>query len=237
MDLNRPGGAVLATPGQEPVFFIAPPGALQQISAGLTARGGNQSSNSDSGDDSSGDQSNSTDTNTESGGTENAQSQSNVSNDTSFKQVNTISTTTTSTSQSQDVANTNDLASNSRGFTYADIAAAFSGESSVSGSGNLTGAITGSFNTNVDFSARTVDIQTGNLTQGSTNIGTVILNSGNGVAVNDLTSSFAIGSNNNTGTCSSCTGGVTFTGTNSLELSVSHNGGTGTGSATLSTGM
>jgi hypothetical protein len=237
VDLNRPGGAVLATPGQEPVFFIAPPGALQQISAGLTARGGNQSSNSDSGNDSSGDQSNSTDTNTESGGTENAQSQSNVSNDTSFKQVNTISTTTTSTSQSQDVANTNDLASNSRGFTYADIAAAFSGESSVSGSGNLTGAITGSFNTNVDFSARTVDIQTGNLTQGSTNIGTVILNSGSGVSVNDLTSSFAIGSNNNTGTCSSCTGGVTFTGTNSLELSVSHNGGTGTGSATLSTGM
>ena len=79
-----------------------------------------------------------------------------------------------------------------------------------------------------------MDIQTGNLTQGSTNIGTVILNSGNGVAVNDFTSSFAIGSNNNTGTCSSCTGGVTFTGTNSLELSVSHNGGTGTGSATLS---
>lgn len=237
VDLNRPGGAVLATPGQTPVFFIAPPSALQQISAGLSARGSNQSSNADSGNESSGDQSNSTDTNTESSGTENAQSQSNVSNDTSFKQVNTINTTTSSTSQSQDVANTNDLASGGSGFTYADIAAAFSGESSVSGSGNLTGAITGSFNTYISFSARTVDIQTGTLTQGSTNIGTVILNSGNGVAVNDFTSSFAIGSNNNTGTCSSCTGGVTFTGTNSLELSVSHNGGTGTGSATLSGGM
>lgn len=237
VDLNRPGGAVLATPGQTPVFFIAPPSALQQISTGLSARGNNQSSNADSGNDSSADQSNSTDTNTESGGTENAQSQSNVSNDTSFKQVNTISTTTNSTSQSQDVANTNDLAGNSRGFTYADIAAAFSGESSVSGSGDLTGAITGSFNTNVDFSARTVDISTGILKQGLTDIGTVILNSNSGVAVNDSTSSFAIGSNNNTGTCGSCTGGVTFTGTNSLELSVSHNGGTGTGSATLSAGM
>ena len=31
VDLNRPGAAVLATPGAPPVFFIAPPGTLQNI--------------------------------------------------------------------------------------------------------------------------------------------------------------------------------------------------------------
>ena len=39
VDLNRPGGAVLATPpGQPPVFFIAPPGTIQDIgSMGIDA--------------------------------------------------------------------------------------------------------------------------------------------------------------------------------------------------------
>ncbi|MDF1750224.1 MAG: hypothetical protein P1V34_15250, partial [Alphaproteobacteria bacterium] len=89
-------------------------------------------------------------------------------------------------------------------------------------------------NTFVDFSARTVDIQTGTLSQAGSSIGTVILNSGNGVSVTDATSSFAIGSGNNTGTCSSCTGGVVFTASDALQLTVSNNGGAGTGSATLS---
>lgn len=36
VDLNRPGGAVLATPGQPPVFFIAPPGAINMLSQQVT---------------------------------------------------------------------------------------------------------------------------------------------------------------------------------------------------------
>jgi len=36
VDLSRPGGAVLATPGTPPVFFIAPPGTIQSMdSTGL----------------------------------------------------------------------------------------------------------------------------------------------------------------------------------------------------------
>ncbi|MEQ8603866.1 MAG: FecR family protein [Marivibrio sp.] len=40
VDLNRPGGAVLATPGQPPVFFIAPPGAISAL--GQQTGGGQQ---------------------------------------------------------------------------------------------------------------------------------------------------------------------------------------------------
>lgn len=39
VDLNRPGAAVLATPGQPPVFFIAPPGSIQSVTSGLRSNG------------------------------------------------------------------------------------------------------------------------------------------------------------------------------------------------------
>ncbi|MEQ8828476.1 MAG: FecR domain-containing protein [Alphaproteobacteria bacterium] len=51
VDLNRPGGAVLASPGQPPVFFIAPPGAIQRVSAPLGGRGTQQNDGQQQGSD------------------------------------------------------------------------------------------------------------------------------------------------------------------------------------------
>ncbi|MDF1749840.1 MAG: FecR domain-containing protein, partial [Alphaproteobacteria bacterium] len=124
VDLNRPGGSVLATPGQPPVFFIASPEQLGQVTTGTTPKGNTQNASQNDSNNSSGGSSSAS-----GGGTQNVQSQSNASNDTSFKQVNTINTTTGTTSQTQNAANTNSLATVTNGFTYADIAAAFSGES------------------------------------------------------------------------------------------------------------
>ncbi len=47
VDLSRPNAATLATPGVPPVFFIAPPGTIQDVSAGLNGQGGGDDGDSD----------------------------------------------------------------------------------------------------------------------------------------------------------------------------------------------
>ncbi len=47
VDLSRPNAATLATPGVPPVFFIAPPGTIQDVSAGLNGQSGGDDGDSD----------------------------------------------------------------------------------------------------------------------------------------------------------------------------------------------
>ncbi|NMM45151.1 FecR domain-containing protein [Rhodospirillaceae bacterium KN72] len=252
VDLNRPGGAVLATPGQPPVFFIAPPGAVNNVSQSLTGRG-TQSGDADGGD---GGDDNSADsgTGTGSGGTSssgssasgggtsqsssgNLSSQSGASKDTSFTQVMTVAVNTNNASQSNDIT-TGASSTGANSTTFGDIISANAGASSVGSNDNvLSGDITGLFNTYIDLSARTFDIQFRDLNGGGL-AGNATFNISEGsTALSDSATGLTIGGSNGiaaggTG-CSSCEAVVTFTGTNSLSTTLTHNGFSGSGTAPL----
>jgi hypothetical protein len=229
VDLNRPGGAVLATPGAPPVFFIAPPGAIQNLSATSTGGADDGGDASDSGDGGGAQETaeGGGDGEDSAGGASTVVETSNVNADSTATAANIANSVTSSPSASTVPSSVSDLT------TFGDVAAAFPGQGTVSSTGDvISGDITGTFQSFIDFSARTVDIQTNNMSQGGGNIGTIVLNGGSGVSVSSTSAGFSISSSNNTGTCSACTGTVAFPSTTSLSLEVNHAGGTGNGTAT-----
>ena len=248
VDLNRPGGAVLATPGQPPVFFIAPPGTMNNVSQSLTGRGA-QSGGDGGGDGSDGSGENGPDAGGDpssggsaaGGGTSQSSSgtmmsQSGASKDTSFSQVMTVGANTNNASQSSDITS-GATASGSNTTTFGDIISANAGATSISADDNvLSGDITGLFNTYINLSSRTFDIQFrdlnggglgGNDTFNIANSGTALVDSATGLLIGG-TGGVASGGN-----CSTCQAVVTFTGTNSLSTTLTNNGVSGSGTATL----
>ena len=255
VDLNRPGGAVLATPGQPPVFFIAPPGTMNNVSQSLTGRGaqsggdgggdGSDGNTSDAGGDSASGGSSSGGSGSGGSASEGAanqsssgtlMSQSGASKDTSFTQVMTVGVNTNNASQSSDITS-GVTAAGSSTTTFGDIISANAGATSISADDNvLSGDITGLFNTYINLSSRTFDIQFrdlnggglgGNDTFNIANSGTALVDSATGLLIGG-TGGVASGGN-----CSTCQAVVTFTGTNSLSTTLTNNGVSGSGTATL----
>ena len=253
VDLNRPGGAVLATPGQPPVFFIAPPGAVNNISQNLGSRGTQSDgtdSSGDAGDDGASDTGGGTASSggsssggsSQGGGTSqsssgNLSSQSGASKDTSFSQVMTVGVNTNNASQSTDIT-AGTTSENASATTFGDIIAANSGSSEISSYGNsLTGDITGSFDTNINLSTRKFDIQFYSLSGGGLNTNMTFNIANSGTVLSDSATGVTVGGSGGVATtgngCASCQAVVTFTGTNSLSTTLTHNGYSGSGTATL----
>ncbi len=238
VDLNRPGGAVLATLGQPPVFFIATPDQLTQINNSITARpdGSGDAAGAD-GTDTNASNESGTQSDSAGGGAStgsgDAVASSNVSNDTAFNQVQTVSTNTLAGSQASTIA-TDAGAANSSATTFGAIAAANGGSGTLSGSGSLSGAITGDISTFFNFSSRTFDIQFSDLDGSGLSNGTFGINGGS-TTLSDSATGVTIGSGQQVPSqgCSSCTASVTFTGTNSLSTTLNHAGGSGSGSVSF----
>lgn len=263
VDLNRPGGAVLATPGQPPVFFIAPPGALQATTSALSARGsgnnagddanaegGQEAQNGQSGNgagngtgdgqaqgsgDGAGDGQAQGSGTGAGGGESQALNASGAGNDVAFSGVGQVMTNTQSASQASQTSS--DVASASGNVvTFGDIIAAHSGASNIGASNvPVTGTITGTFNTNISFSTREFDIQFSNLQGGGLATSSFGI-ADDGVVLSDGASGVNIGGSGVAAeetNCASCTAVVTFTSTNSLSATISHNGNTGSGSTNL----
>ncbi len=188
VDLNRPGGAVLATPGQPPVFFIAPPGAIQNVTRGFRGGGApddgdaesqdsGEESGGDDGDqasDSSGDgdssdsgqsQQSSSSSSSRSGSTSGVSQRSGASNDASFTQVMQTTTVTAETTSTSETA-TDVSQSSANAVSFSDVIGSTSSTISQSTSFSQNGF---SFNyfTEVNVSNRQIQAHFSNVNNGS----------------------------------------------------------------------
>lgn len=239
VDLNRPGGAVLATPGQPPVFFIAPPGALNNLSQQLTGgRTGNAS-----GPDNQGPQSQQQPTQQGDGVTSNDVQSSGGSSQPvpTFVTASQVEQTAGQGDQGSSAADANDIASSnatsgnsaSTVSTLQELVAANSG--SVSGESiAFTGSITGSLEYFISFSDKTFDFKATALNgPGLTNDSIVVSNNG-ATLPQDSRTSLTIGNSGqdfsattSTG-CTSCSLEVQFPTTSTFNATVRNESSSGT---------
>lgn len=259
VDLNRPGAAVLATPGAPPVFFIAPPGAIQNASAGLDGNGddegdegdgeegdGGQAGNEEGGQQAQGEgQQASSDDGGNGGGFNAAANESGQGVGKSLTGAVAIGGVLGQTSENAGTVNDLASAGSVSDFTFADALEAAGGGTS-SADGSVAGSITGSFTTLVDFSNRTFDIQFSGLSGTGIAAGRDqfrILGGNVGFALTDPAAVFVsnlsdadgfvnAGAKTETGDCLTCEARVIYTGgsTASVEITTTA-GGQGTGTA------
>ncbi len=212
VDLNRPGGAVLASPGQPPVFFIAPPGAIQQVSAPLRGRGQQQQSDSEQQQQTGGAQS-------EQMG--NANENSGASSDPILQALNDPGETQAPLPVPESPAGDS--------TTFNDLAGIFGSTGSASANVPLSGmasASSASATVSISFSARHMSLSGSNMPGGSFN--TI---SGMEAQLND--NSTGANFSDSQLNCNNCSGTVKFTGGTGLNVTVTEGGETGTGSGNL----
>lgn len=224
VDLNRPGAAVLATPGQPPVFFIAPPGAIQNIGDNLSS----PSSNSDWGSscDATG-----CDTN------EN-ESEQMVYDILEKPDSSDIAIPINVVDEAE--LNSDNAVPNSPYTTLANLVSTNNGV--YLGSGSYTGTITGDFDYVIDFSNRLFDVQSSNLTGGGL-AGDFIDTAGGGsdTLPNDSRTELTIGNNgedfsaNTSAGCANCSVTVVFPSTSTLDATITNGAATGTTGETVLT--
>ncbi|MEC9268895.1 MAG: FecR domain-containing protein [Pseudomonadota bacterium] len=214
VDLNRPGGAVLASPGQPPVFFIAPPGAIQQVSAPLRGRGQQQQSDSDQ-------QQQQQAEGAQSEQMGNANENSGASSDPILQALNDPGETQAPLPVPESPAGDS--------TTFNDLAGIFGSTGSASASVPLSGmasAPNASASVSISFSARHMSLSGSNMPGGTFN--TI---SGMEAQLND--SSTGASFSDSQLNCSNCSGTVKFTGGTGLNVTVTEGGETGSGSGNL----
>ncbi|MBO6862355.1 MAG: FecR domain-containing protein [Alphaproteobacteria bacterium] len=213
VDLNRPGGAVLASPGQPPVFFIAPPGAIQQVSAPLRGRGQQQQSGSDQQQQQAG--------GAQSEQMGNANENSGASSDPILQALNDPGETQAPLPVPESPAGDS--------TTFNDLAGIFGSTGSATASVPLSGmasAPNASASVSISFSARHMSLSGSNMPGGTFN--TI---SGMEAQLND--SSTGASFSDSQLNCSNCSGTVKFTGGTGLNVTVTEGGETGSGSGNL----
>lgn len=215
VDLNRPGGAVLATAGQPPVFFIAPPGAIQNISNGL---------NNDGND----------------GGSQNTAAQEGSGAESFDGSIDFVNANPPNTDISDLLFNANNnvdpsgFGTDTRAFggTLQELVAVNSG--SVSGSGSYTGTITGDFDFLINFANSTFDLQSYNLNGGGLNNDSIDVQGGSAALPLDKRTSLTVGNNGEdfaatlSGGCDSCSVTAIFPTESSISATVTNGGPSGT---------
>lgn len=213
VDLNRPGGAVLATPGQPPVFFIAPPGAIQQVSASLGGRGQQQQGSQQPGSQQQGGDSQSTQLS-------NANENSGAGKDVVLVQLESNAPSTPLPAPESP---------SSESTTFSDLAGIFGSSGSASASVPLSGmasAPNATASVSISFSARHMSLSGSNMPGGS--FSTI---SGQEAQLND--SSTGASFSDSQLNCTNCSGTVAFTGGTGINVSVTEGGQTGSGSGNL----
>lgn len=213
VDLNRPGGAVLASPGQPPVFFIAPPGAIQQVSAPLGGRGQQQQSDSEQQQQQAG--------GAQSEQMGNANENSGASSDPILQALNDPGETQAPLPVPESPAGDS--------TTFNDLAGIFGSTGSASASVPLSGmasAPNASASVSISFSARHMSLSGSNMPGGSFN--TI---SGMEAQLDD--SSTGASFSDSQLNCNNCSGTVKFTGGTGLNVTVTEGGETGSGSGNL----
>ncbi|MCR9220632.1 MAG: FecR family protein [Alphaproteobacteria bacterium] len=222
VDLNRPGGAVLATPGQPPVFFIAPPGAINDLglqSGGGQGQAGGQGSAGGEGQ----------------GGGVNVQQTQQTGGSSQPTPIGTLISGLDQTLGAGDAGEdavdpTVSGSAASVGVTLQELVAANSG--SAGGSADLTGGITGEFSYFLDFAERTFDLQASNLNGGGLTNASILLENNSASLPADARRTLSVGNNGEdfpatTTNCDACTLSATFPDTGTIAGSVTHRGATG----------
>lgn len=256
VDLSRPGGAVLATPGAAPIFFIAPPGTIPSVNAdpvqGPAAVDGETL---DEGGDDSSQSGDSTGTSEQSGGDDTAGSddsgsapggdtgpsggssetqlsgavgESNVGNDVSFGNVDLLNDSAGTIDRGSDTSDEVAAASESNA-TFSDLAGVFGSSGSASASVPLSGmasAPSATASVFVSFSSRHMSLSGSNMPGGSFSTQT-----GQEAALFDNSTGATFSDSQLT--CTECNATVSFTSSNTLNVSVTEGGETGSGSGTL----
>lgn len=209
VDLNRPGGAVLAAPGQPPIFFIAPPGTIQNVSAPLGGRGQQQPGQQQQ--DSEG----------QSRQLNNANENSGAGKDQVLVQAIDPGGSQTPLPPPE-IPGTNPT-------TFGDLAGVFGSTGSATASVPLSGmssAPNATASVSISFSARHMSLSGSNMPGGTFN--TI---SGKEAQLDNSSTgaSFA----NDQLNCTNCSGSVAFTGGTGISVSVTEGGETGTGNGNL----
>jgi len=239
VDLNRPGGSVLSIPGQPPVFFLSPPGAIQETSRPLNQAPDDTGDADEAGDSETGD-ANGVQGGPTGGGlgsgndAQKTESKGGADTDEAFGTVMTVENASNAVASGSDAANAA-TTSNIGVITFGDVVAGNTG--TASGSGSLTGGVSGTFSIDVNTSARTVTVSFSGLNDGGSLSGGSLTLSGYGLADGARGVSFGKGTGitaGGTGGCPTfCTGTVTFTGIKSVNGRLEHDGNVGTSNVTL----
>lgn len=245
VDLNRPGGSVLAVPGQPPVFFIAAPGAIQNTSRPLNQAPDDTGEADEAGDTETGDAGGEQQPAGANGGlgsgddAQQAEDQGGTGGDAGFSSAMSVETSTNTTNSGSDIANAV-TSSNIGVITFGDVLGANTG--TVTGSTSLTGGVTGSLQVDVNTTARTITIDFQSLDDGGSLSNGQLTLTGYSLADTARGVSFGKGTGlpatSGLGGCPTfCTGTVTFTGTSSVNGRLEHDGNVGTGDLTLGSGL
>lgn len=243
VDLNRPGGSVLATPGQPPVFFIAPPGAINNLTQQLSGGGNDEDDGGDGGEDGANDGQEGGQGNGQAGGQ--GGNQGGGVNGGAVQQaggssgptpVGTVlnqfeQTTSTGAQTSNTVDASTGGSATSTGVTLQELVAVNSG--TASGSATFAGAISGNLSYLFNFANRTFDLQASGLNGGGLSGASINVSGGSAPLPSDSRTVLTVGNNGEdfaaTGTnCDNCSLSARFPSTGSFSATVTHQGASGT---------
>jgi len=223
VDLNRPGGAVLATPGQPPVFFIAPPGSIDNLNQQISGGGGQTTqSEQETGDQSDGSGVNSAAVQ-QAGGSSSPTPISTVLNQ--FEQ-----TTDVGDQAGSAIDASTSASAAATGVTLQEVLAVNSGTAGQTI--DISGTISGKLQYFFDFSARTFDLQATDLQGGGLASSSIKVLGGSATLPSDSRRALSVGNNGedfaaDVTNCDNCSMSAVFPSTSSFKVTVTNQGASG----------
>lgn len=238
VDLNRPGGSVLATPGQPPVFFIAPPGSINNLTQQGSGAGNDE--DDDGGDDGANDGQAGGEGDGQANGGQGAgvnggevQQAGGSAGPTPVASVlNQFEQTTSTGNQTSGVVDASTSGSaTSTGVTLQELVAVNSG--TASGSATFSGEISGNLSYLFNFANRTFDLQASSLNGGGLDDASINVSGSSAPLPSDSRTVLTVGNNGEdfaaTGSgCDNCSLSARFPSTGSFSATVTHQGASGT---------